>query len=118
MKTGKRCLSLLLSLMLVLGAISVGGVSAAAAEPVNTLRIVDVDEGTDITIDYYDDGTVYISGSGVLPSYTFYDDTSIKKIIFAEDCAVSKIETNAFMCFNSIGLVLLNALYPSGISIL
>ena len=102
MKTGKRILSILLSLMLVLGAVSVGGVSAAAAEPVNTLRIVDVDEGTDITIDYYDDGTVYISGSGVLPSYTFYDDTSIKKIIFAEDCAVSKIETNAFMCFNSI----------------
>ncbi|MBR4766559.1 MAG: InlB B-repeat-containing protein [Clostridia bacterium] len=100
MKTAKRALSLLLSLMLVLGTVAGGGVSAAAAEPVNTHHIMD--EGTDITIDYYDDGTVYISGYGVLPTYTFYDDTSIKKIIFAEDCAVSKIETYAFTCLNSI----------------
>ena len=113
MKITKKILSILLSLMLVLGAVyvpaNVGGfltggaaiVANADAQIVNTSHILNTITGveTDITIDYYDDGSVYISGYGVLPSYTFYNDTSITKIVFAEDCAISKIQNTAFDCY-------------------
>ena len=110
-KTWKRVAAASLALTLVAGYVpaNVGGfltggaaiVANADAQIVNTNRIIETITGveTDITIDYYDDGSVYISGYGVLPSCTFYNDTSITKIVFAEDCAISKIQKKAFDCY-------------------
>ena len=58
MKTGKRILSLLLSLMLVLGTVAVGGVSVSAAgNP--SLKVGDVVIDVDNTGSYYDGKVVY-----------------------------------------------------------
>ena len=50
-------------------------------------------------------GELTISGSGVAPQESFSENdvpntTDVKKIIFAEDCAVSKIESHFFDCYS------------------
>ena len=64
-----------------------------------------IESGTNgnITWSLDDDGVLSISGSGEVPEemfpYDWSNGTKVKKIIFADDCAITKLSTNMFVCY-------------------
>ena len=48
---------------------------------------------------FYSDGTLYFSGSGTVPGQQF-DNWPVKKIIFDENCTISKLESKVYQIFS------------------
>ena len=71
-----KVISLVLSFMMVLSLFSITGVTAYAQESGNW-------DGVSYTLD--DDGTLTISGTGVIPDNAFYNDSRVKQITFDVD---------------------------------
>jgi len=78
--------------MMVLSFFSITGVTAYAQESGNW-------DGVSYTLD--DDGTLTISGTGVIPDNAFYNDSRVKKIVFNDDCDITSIGAQAFSLCNN-----------------